>query len=245
MRWHRRVGIAAALLVVLAASTGVLINHADALGLARRHVHAAWLLHLYGIEPPRCTVSFALEGHALSACGGRLFVDQHALALPELDALVGAEAATPAAWLLAGRHQALLLTPAGVFIDRLPYPHGLEAQRVGRDGERLVVEGSDGRIWTPDAELTGWLQATHAPSSWQAAQPVPERWRVAIESASHAPGPSVERVLLDVHAGRWLGAAGPWLMDGAALALLLLAGSGLWTAWSRSRPPRSPRAARR
>ncbi len=45
---------------------------------------------------------------------------------------------------------------------------------------------------------------------------------------------SAERILLDVHSGRILGRYGPWLMDGAAILLLILAATGL-IGWFRGR----------
>lgn len=50
---------------------------------------------------------------------------------------------------------------------------------------------------------------------------------------------SAERIVLDVHSGRILGPAGPYLMDGAAIALLLLAASGIW-GWARIRRKETP-----
>lgn len=50
---------------------------------------------------------------------------------------------------------------------------------------------------------------------------------------------SAERIVLDVHSGRILGPAGPYLMDGAAIALLLLAASGIW-GWARIRRKDAP-----
>ena len=41
--WHRRLGLAAAVLAMLLAVTGVLLNRTEALGLDRRFVDAEWL----------------------------------------------------------------------------------------------------------------------------------------------------------------------------------------------------------
>ena len=39
---------------------------------------------------------------------------------------------------------------------------------------------------------------------------------------------TLERVLLDLHSGRIMGAVGPWIMDAAAILLLVLALTGIW-----------------
>ena len=43
-----------------------------------------------------------------------------------------------------------------------------------------------------------------------------------------AQGLSLERLLLDVHSGRIFGRYGPWVVDAAAIALLMLGLSGVW-----------------
>ncbi|MCB2385418.1 PepSY-associated TM helix domain-containing protein [Thalassolituus alkanivorans] len=46
---------------------------------------------------------------------------------------------------------------------------------------------------------------------------------------------SWQRVLLDLHSGRWFGSWGVWVVDVAALILLFLALSGAWIWFSRKR----------
>ena len=48
--WHRRLGLTAALFVLLLATTGLALNHTDGLRLDERYVGAGWLLRWYGIE---------------------------------------------------------------------------------------------------------------------------------------------------------------------------------------------------
>lgn len=42
-----------------------------------------------------------------------------------------------------------------------------------------------------------------------------------------------ERVMPDVHTGRFFGAWGPWLKDATALLMLFLAGSSVFIWWKR------------
>jgi hypothetical protein len=46
---------------------------------------------------------------------------------------------------------------------------------------------------------------------------------------------SWQRLLLDLHSGRWFGAYGVWLVDLAAVILLFLALSGCWIWFSKTR----------
>ena len=56
--------------------------------------------------------------------------------------------------------------------------------------------------------------------------------RPELEEAYRGTGLTLERVLLDIHAGRIPGATGVFLVDAAALLFLVLAISGLWL-WAR------------
>ena len=47
-RWHRRLGLAAALFVLLLAGSGILLNHTADLGLERRFIDWPLLHRLYG-----------------------------------------------------------------------------------------------------------------------------------------------------------------------------------------------------
>lgn len=241
MRWHRRAGIAAGLLVLLAAVTGVLINHADALGLPQRLLRTEWLLRWYGIDAPRLQAAQPLQGRWLSQWGPVVYLDGAPLRLPAVQRLVGAVALAPGLWLLADREQALLLDAQGVLVEALTYPAGFTARRLGAVGApaAAVIEGEDGSRLLADADGAALrpADAGFAPAAvqWAETAPLPAALHSRIETASAGVGVSAERVLLDLHSGRWLGRGGVWLMDAAAVALLFLAGTGGWTLWRRWR----------
>lgn len=50
-RWHRRVGITAAVLVVIISITGLILNHNTSLGLHKDFITSKWLLEWYGYDP--------------------------------------------------------------------------------------------------------------------------------------------------------------------------------------------------
>ena len=83
------------------------------------------------------------------------------------------------------------------------------------------------------------LTADYAPLweeiAWARPSALPADLGRALAQAQQPTGPSAERLLLDLHSGRFLGPLGPWLMDAAALGLLLLAATGLWTVLQRPR----------
>ena len=88
-RWHRRAGLAAALIIVLVTATGIFLNHSSGLSLAQRFVEQPWLLSFYGIPEPRI-VSIQLGGQIVSGVDeGYLFLDDQPLPACE-SALAGA-----------------------------------------------------------------------------------------------------------------------------------------------------------
>ncbi|MGS0729088.1 PepSY-associated TM helix domain-containing protein, partial [Shewanella sp. 0m-11] len=52
-----------------------------------------------------------------------------------------------------------------------------------------------------------------------------------------------ERVLLDMHSGRFFGSLGPWIMDLVALSLLIMAFTGCYI-WLQQKPPRTRKGPR-
>jgi hypothetical protein len=259
LRWHRRTGLVVALLAVWLAATGVLIGHADALGLPQRHLQAPWLLRWYGLPAPQLQAAFELPGPQavaggsaassrwLSQWGDAAWLDWQRLELPPLQALLGAfplEVQGAPLLLLVDRRQALVLTPQGQRVDQLSWQG--PAQRAGvrraAAARAVYLQTEDGRLWRSDAQMSGFepLSAEAAAPLWEEiawARPsaLPADLGRALAQAQQPTGPSAERLLLDLHSGRFLGPLGPWLMDAAALGLLLLAATGLWTVLQRPR----------
>ncbi len=235
--WHRYLGLLAALFVVLLAVTGILLNHTEALGLDQREVHADWLLRWYGIPQP--VLDTARAGtHRLLSDGERLQLDGHPVPLPRPGRLTAALALDDL--LLVGReHDLLLLTPEGELADRLPVP------------VRALARDEEGRIWVLDERGPlrldeGLTAATPAAPrgelAWQRAHTLRPGEAPELQRSWQGPGLPLERVLLDLHSGRFFGGRpGVWLMDAAALMMLFLALSGSWIWVDRKRKQRAHR----
>lgn len=229
--WHRRLGIAAALLVCVLALTGLALNHGQALRLDSRQLRASWLLDWYGIERP-APVSFAAGAHWVTWWEPTLYLDGRPVMETPAPPL-GASPAGPDLIAVAFADTLLLLTPEGAVVERLglaALPGPLRAIGTGPAG--AVTVATERGLFTADADLLGWQPSTAAPV-WARPAPLPEMVHARLAAAAGGPGLPLERVLLDVHSGRILGAWGPWLMDAAALALLALAATGLLTWWRR------------
>ena len=217
---------------ILLATTGVILNHTDALRLDSRFVQAEWLLDLYRISPPVVAPGFSVGDKIVSGLGDRLYLDTLELAEHE-GPLLGA-VQFERMLVVAVPDEILLLTPAGEVIERLSGADGVPAgmRRIGRDtAGRLVVRGAHGD-YSADLERVEWRHEVDPEVTWAEPVTLPPGLRDRLVETYRGKGLPLERVLLDIHSGRILGAWGVYLVDAAAVLFLGLVLTGLWM-WSR------------
>lgn len=230
--WHRYMGLAAALFVVLLAVTGWMLNHTHGLGLDQRHIKSTTLLDWYGIEAPDDAVSYRADDHWVTQMGRRIYFDERPLDKAAGE-LIGAQKLGQIIVVAVTGHL-LLLTPDGDVIERLGGAHGVPAgmRQLGRTaGERLVVEGAHG-MYTTDSDLLRWREGAVEGVQWQQPGTPPPSLYSRLVEQYRGTGLSLERVILDLHSGRVLGQWGVYLMDGVAVLFVLLAAAGIWL-WAR------------
>ncbi len=233
--WHRRFGIVLALLVLLVAITGILINHADGWHLAGKPVRSGLVLAWYGIESPKIQ-SAAVADHWLSQVGGdRLFLDDRNVAYCT-GSFAGAMGLDDGSLLAACGDELLQLTADGQLIERLGAVYGLPAPvtKLGFCDGRPCLE-STGQLYGIDLVTPAWPPL--APSAFKPADLRAPPPALAKKLADHGDTGALdwERFLLDLHSGRLFG-LGPWLMDLLAIGLILIAISGLCLWWLGGRP---------
>lgn len=229
-RLHRSIGAAAAIFVVFMVLSGIVINHANDLGLDRRHASQSRLLDWYGLEAPDELLSFAIGGDRLSFAGSQLYLNE--IRVATVNAGTGAVQAGPLL-VAAGEDELLLLDQQGNLVEKLPWAAVDEApiESLGLDVNGQVLVRSGGRVWAADKELLNWRRDDEASAKWATPTPAPDRLEQAIAESYRGQGPSLERVLLDLHSGRFFGTAGVIVYDLLALALGFLALSGLVLWW--------------
>lgn len=241
--WHRYIGIIAALLVVVLAVTGILLNHTEHWRLDRRYVQSPILLDWYGIPAPDIGKGFPVAAHFITQVEDRLYLDTTPLPGPAAR-LVGA-----LAWqgilVAATDNSILLLTNKGELIERLSAASGIPQgiRHLGLDPPgKLVIETRQGRF-QPDADFLRWSAWNGNPAhlKWSLSRPLPEDLRQTLARQSRQHIVPLERFLLDLHSGRFIAGWGPYLMDAAALALLLLSASGSFLWWQQLRKRRRHR----
>jgi hypothetical protein len=203
-RWHRRLALLVGLWLALLALTGFLINHAHDWGLDRTPLPASLLSRVYGIEqdaPDHCAGAEAI-GPACTEVFARLVL--------------------PAGELLLSATQVFLLDSQGRVIETLAAAHlGLNGVESGlRHSDDIYL--SDGQKTVraePDLLDFEVLDATAAAAldgaPWQ-------RRDAAVDAVTW------ERLLLDLHAARFLGSSASWFNDLMAALILVLIFSGAW-----------------
>lgn len=233
--WHRRLGLAAAAVLVLLAATGLLLNHSHRLGLDRVYVQSSWLLDWYGIHAPDEPRGVALGTRWVSELDGRIYFGGHELS--NVRGRLKGVTIFGDTVVMAVENDIWLLTPDGTVVERLGVAQGapaeLRALGVDRAG-RLVVEAVQG-YYAADSTLSRWRRIAPPMASWSRPTAVPPELRTELVRLYRGRGLSVERLLADLHAGRILGTSGVWIVDLTALFCLGLAFTGLWL-WAMRAP---------
>ncbi len=232
--WHRYIGLAAALFVVLLTITGLALNHTEELALDSTHVKSATLLDWYGIRAPEQITSYLAGPTLISAVGERLYWNGELL--PGLTPpLIGA--LEYAGLIVVGVADHLLLfTPDGTLIEELGSSAGVPAglQALGRSADGMLAMQTAHGYYRTDASFLKWVESAHLDASWVTGSSTPKPVRELLQAAYRGTGLSLERVLLDLHSGRILGSWGVYLIDAAAILFLFLALSGVWL-WGKRR----------
>lgn len=226
LRWHRRIGVLIALLVIALVLTGIPLNHSPQLQLDRITLRAPWLLALYGIESSE-PVGYRAGAHWLIQTGERIFLEQAEVARCA-GSLVGA-LATAEGLLVACAEELLILDLDGQLVERLGALYGLPTPLSGLAlaGEQVWMHSGE-RWFMLDLQRVDWQEAPPPSAAAVAPTPLPPPLRDAINRQQVGDALTLERLLLDLHSGRLLGSAGIWLMDLAGLLLLIIAVSGCY-----------------
>lgn len=230
--WHRYVGITAALLVILLALTGLVLNFNDRLQLDQTHLRSSWLLNHYNIGNFPVT-SFRPGNQIVSQASEYIYLDGHYKLHLRQD-LVGA-VELGSNLLLATESSLLLIDTSGEIIEEIGTYSGLPEKPLGISvtaGGHPVVRGIN-TYWKGSNELTAW-QPLHGPHpQWSAPTETPASINITIQEHARSHEINLERIFLDLHSGRLIGRWGQHIMSIAAGLMLVLAISGTIMWWRK------------
>lgn len=239
--WHRRIGLAALVLIIILSLTGIALNHTEKFKLDETYINTSWLLTWYGIEPDGEPVSFRIknstEDHIISSWQKQLFFDNTAITNLEqtMHGAIGAEQFI----VIALDNEIILLSYQGELIERINTSISFSnIQRLGKKYKRPVIETSDPLYYIADEHILDWDIIINEGIEWTEKTILTDTEREQLLVAYRGNGLKLERIILDLHSGRIFGQYGIYLMDAAAIAMLWLSFSGLWVWNSRRRTMR-------
>jgi len=240
--WHRYMGLSAALLVMILAVTGLFLNHTEKFELDSQFIESNWLLDWYDIEPPQRIISYTAQGNTVSLVEDQLYLNKQFIS-GHYDSLAGAIYFQDMI-IVAIDKQLLLFTTDGELIERLIdiNEQSLTLGAIGKISDKLLAIQTDNILLT-DADLNQWQPPSDQQLmqiEWSSPAALPVKAQQQLSHRYRANILTLERIMLDLHSGRIMGNIGVFLMDAAAVILLLLSFSGIWI-WLQQRLKRNAR----
>lgn len=234
-KWHRRIGIIAALFVIMLVVTGIMLNHTGSLGLDSSYVKNNLLLDLYEINPATPPAGFKVADHWISQVGERIYFNEHELS-DNVERLIGAVALRDDI-VVGFDGRLLLLTGDGQVIERLTGTQGVPAgmRAIGKTAdEHLVIRGAHGD-YQVNLDSLDWHEEKFIHAGWSEHEPLPAKLQGDLLQLYRGTGLPLERVMLDLHSGRIAGSWGIYIVDAAAILFFILALSGIWMWFQRQK----------
>jgi hypothetical protein len=231
--WHRRFGLVALLLLIILAITGIALNHTEELKLNHKIIANDWILDWYGLNPEGEAISFVINNDArITQWGEKVFFNDNLLTDTQ-DRLIGATASGKYILVIALSNSLLLLDANGELIEQIS-PGFVPIKHLGRLGASILVETHNGKRYQADKNIVSWQEIETKDAQWSTAVDLPTAWQQRIKRNWRGNGLTAERVILDLHSGRFFNASwGVYIMDASAIIMLLLGLSGSWIWWSR------------
>lgn len=225
-RWHRRLGVVSALFVLLLCVTGILLNHTHGFRLASHYISSPVVLSLYGRKSPS-VLSFNLSNFSIISGVGRQ-VYARSEAIYSCDSNFVSALTVQDGYLIGCETSIVWMNAENRVLDVIDSSFGWQGsiQTLGVCEKGVCFQsGSD--IYALD--LTA-LSIEPVSVGYTAALPVELsiELQAEIQGDHQGGGVSWERLVLDIHAGRFMGAAGPWLMDAVALMFIVLSLTGMY-----------------
>lgn len=227
-RWHYRVGLLSALIIMVIASTGLLLNHNDGLGLSRRMIDHPWVLSSYGMQPQSEIISYHEKNHWVSWLGESVYIDaKRAGGVPALQGTY----ANAEMIITAGKHVIDIYTAEGNKVEQLTtasLPPG-EILKVGKGVQSQLLLNTTKGLYQFDEQIIHWkpLEASAEGVVWSSPAETPENISDQIFKEYRGEGLPLARIILDIHSGRIFGLSGKLLADITAIALLFLSITGV------------------
>lgn len=227
-KWHRTIGITAAIFIIFLAISGVLLSHTDMLKLQDKYINNSLLFKWYNIQPIWKSKSFVADQHWITLINDHLYFNQKEIAnhISELYGVVQS-----GELLFVAVDQTLfILTTDGQIVEKISHAHGLpqtiQAIGLSTTGDIIIITPQGNYL--ADSQGTNWQPYDQAPLTISNIKKLPTELHKQLQHLHQSRILSVERIILDIHSGRILGQAGVLLIDLMACLTVLLSLSGIW-----------------
>lgn len=237
LQLHRWFGLFSAILVLCLSITGIALEHTEDFKLDQQFISTPSIIRLYGLKADE-SIHYAAGTNTVSQNNETLYLNGESIK-KNVPPLCGA---LQHGQLIAVCHSKgidlfnLTGQPIESLTAGLSLPEPITA--FGTIQKIPVAMGETG-IWRMDEQWLSWTAISETDAD-DLIPITPTNVAKTLEQKiqQHALSREItwERFLLDIHAGRFAGRWGIYLMDLAALALIYLACSGLWVWFSRSKP---------
>ena len=226
-KWHRRIGLLAAIFIAFLVFTGIVLQHSDDFNLPHRFLSNKWLLKYYGIKPNTIT-TYQLGNRAISFAGGRIYLSGKSIAINS-DSLFGAVEINNEI-IIATNSALIIIDHSGNILDEITTRDGLVEAPLGiaLSPTNTVVMRGVNQYWEGESPYTSWRAFEGRHPQWVAPSITLPALKQVIETKDMGYQISIERFLLDAHSGRFFGKYGVYVIDAAAILMLILAVTGIW-----------------
>ena len=227
-KWHRRIGLLATIFIVFLVLTGIALQHSDNFNLNTKYLSNSWLLKYYGIKP-NPIITYQLGNQTISHAGESIYLSGKLIS-HHVESIHGAIQHSHNEYIVATSDSLLVINNKGDIVDEITTQDGLQEAPIGiaiSKTNSTVMRGIN-TYWENVDDLTKWraLQGPHP--RWAAPAITLPALRQVIESHDMSQQINLERFLLDAHSGRFFGKYGIYVIDLAAILLLILSVTGIW-----------------
>ena len=221
-RLHRYMGLLSGVVLIMLAVTGIALNHTEDLKLDSHKIKSTAILDWYGISSPQNLKSFATLDHWLTQLNQNIYFDKAMLIKTEENLLGSVE--TDEFIVAALSNSLLLLSVEGELIEQTPLNN---IKRIGLNSKKAVVIIAGEEQLSSNDGLLSWHSDNNKAVTWSKNTILPESIKKTIQSHFRSSILPLERVLLDIHSGRFFGMIGVIIVDISGIFVIILSLSGL------------------
>ena len=226
-KFHRYTGLIVAVVILILAVTGIILNHTDDLELDKQFVKSPAILDWYGIEGPNPEPAYSISGQWITQIDDQIYFNTKPV-LRIREQLIGATI-NDSFIVAAFPNSLIMLSTQGEVIEQIEKS---PIQDVASGQNEIIYIKSRDQVYFSDDGLLTWEIADQKGINWAKPASLPARLKRKLKLDTLYHTLPYERVLLDIHSGRFFGRYGVYFIDLSGILLILLTISGCWI-WLR------------